>query len=85
MNITLEPLLSRGELYERIRAQGISMGHRQFEPLVPLLPYVLIPGQTRKRYRLSSVLVWLASLPEIQPQDDRSESLHRRRKIRKSA
>lgn len=77
MLLTLEPLLSRAELLAEIDKTPAKVGHRQFEAIIPLLPYVVLPGQTRKRYRLSSVLAFFAALPEVQPQQ--ATSLHRRR------
>lgn len=85
MNVTYESLLNRTELFSALSGAGISVGRRQFESWVPLLPYVLLPGQSRKRFRLNSVLTWLATLPEIQPEDERAESLHRRRRVHQSA
>ena len=78
LELSLEPLLGRGELFLALQATPLAPGKRAFEMGVMQYPHVVLPGAARRRYRLSSVLAYLAATPERG--GEARESLHRTRR-----
>lgn len=91
--IAVDPWLTAKDLRIQLArvAPGVS-GYPRYNRLLPLLPYVYLPGGRRKMYRLSMVLETLERLQTVvRPSLAAADSdllvtpLHRRRAKRKAS